>query len=221
MNIILSDIEVRILGCLIEKEATTPDVYPLTMNSLVSACNQKSNRDPVMELPEEEVTAAVNSLIDKTLVSIYQSSRNRMPKYQHKLRFRAFDEFNFSLPQLAVIGVLFLRGPQTLGEIRTRCARVHEFADLDAVIATLTQLEQHADGPYAKMLPRQAGRKEPRYAHLFSGEVEVADVIVGESQSARSTSQSRLQELETEVVELRAKLLELEQRFSEFTQQFE
>lgn len=221
MNIILSEIEVRILGCLIEKEATTPDAYPLTLNSLVSACNQKSNRDPVMELPEHEVTSAVNSLIDKTLVSIYQSSRNRIPKYQHKLRFRAFDEFNFSLSQLAVIGVLFLRGPQTLGEIRTRCARVHEFTDLDAVIATLSQLEQHADGPYATMLPRQAGRKESRYAHLFSGEVEQAEVMVGESQSTRTNNQSRLEELELEVVELKQKLLDLEQRFGEFAQQFD
>ena len=221
MNLTLSAIEVRILGCLIEKQATTPDVYPLTLNSLLSACNQKSSREPVMELDESEVLAALDTLIAKTLASIYRSSRNRMPKYQHRLHQRAFDEFNFSMPELAVLGVLFLRGPQTLGEIRTRCARIHEFQDMDAVIKVLKELEENTDGPYVTMLPRQAGRKEPRYTHLFCGEVETLDYPVSGDVNASIKSSSQLEELELEVSDLREKLLGLEHRFDEFVKQFE
>ena len=131
MNFNITPIEARILGCLIEKEATTPDVYPLTLNSLLSACNQKSSREPVMELDTDDLMTALDNLIGKTLVSTWKSDRNRMAKYQHKLRHRVSDKFNFSLPELAVLGILFLRGPQTVGEIRSRCARIHGFDNLD------------------------------------------------------------------------------------------
>lgn len=172
LDITLAAIEVRILGCLIEKQATTPDVYPLTVNALLSACNQKTNREPVMDLFESDVETALDSLMEKTLASRYQSGRSRMVRYQHKLHQRAFDEFNFTTPELAVLCVLFLRGSQTPGEIRSRCARIHEFADLDSVITTLDKLAENPHGPYATVLPRQIGRKESRYAHLFSGDVE-------------------------------------------------
>lgn len=221
VELILTAIEVRVLGCLIEKQATTPDVYPMTLNSLLAACNQKTNREPVMELGEAELMDALDKLVEKTLASTWQSARNRTIKYQHRLHQRVFDEFNFSMPELAVLAVLFLRGPQTLGEIRTRCARIHEFNDMDAVTEVLNALEENDYGPYVTMLPRQAGRKESRYAHLFCGEVEsISSPDSGVATSAVKGS-SRLEELELEVSELREKLRGLEVRFDEFVKQFE
>ena len=221
MNDTLSPIEVRILGCLIEKEATTPDVYPLTLNSLLTACNQKSSRDPAMELTSDEVLPALDSLIDKTLVSAWKAGHNRMAKYQHKLRDRVSEKFNFSLPELAVLGVLFLRGPQTVGEIRTRCSRIHEFDSLDAVSGVLATLESNPDGPYVTMLARQEGRKEPRYAHLFGGEPE--EIAPEGMETSRGTGgvSSRVEALEHEVSELKSTLQALEQRLDGFMKQFE
>ena len=221
MNDTLSPIEVRILGCLIEKEATTPDVYPLTLNSLLTACNQKSSREPVMELTADEVLPALDHLIDKTLVSTWKAGHNRMAKYQHKLRHRVSDKFNFTAPELAVLGVLFLRGPQTVGEIRSRSARIHEFDGLEAVSKVLAALEANTDGPYVTMLARQEGRKEPRYAHLFCGEPDEAVQTGAGSERVVSGGSSRLEALELEVVELKSQLQALEQRFEAFKQQFE
>lgn len=222
MNITLTPIEARILGCLIEKEATTPDVYPLTLNSLLLACNQKSSREPIMELISDDLVTALDSLIDKTLVSTWKSDHNRMAKYQHKLQHRVSDKFNFSEPELAVLGVLFLRGPQTVGEIRTRCSRIHEFDSLEAVSGVLTALEANSDGPYVTMLARQEGRKEPRYAHLFCGEpVEPSIPATGGPGRTTSSSGSRVEALELEVAELKSALTALEQRFETFKQQFE
>ena len=222
MNLTLSPIEARILGCLIEKEATTPDVYPLTLNSLLLACNQKSSREPVMELTSDDVMPALDSLIDKTLVSTWKSDHNRMAKYQHKLRHRVSDKFNFSGPELAVLGVLFLRGPQTVGEIRTRCSRIHEFDSLDAVTSVLTGLEENPDGPYVTMLARQEGRKESRFAHLFCGEPEETTTSSsGKVAAITGGSGSRVEALELEVSELKLALQELELRFETFKQQFD
>ncbi len=220
MNVTLTPIEVRILGCLIEKEATTPDVYPLTLNSLLLACNQKSSREPVMDLVCADLEPALDSLVDKTLVSSWKAGHNRMPKYQHKLRDRVSDTFNFSLPELAVLGVLFLRGPQTVGEIRSRCSRIHEFESLEAVADILTALEENLDGPYVTLLPRQEGRKEPRYAHLFCGEPDVSSVP-GIASERSSGGSSPLASLEVEVRELKAALQALDERFEEFKKQFE
>jgi uncharacterized protein YceH (UPF0502 family) len=221
LDITLSAVEARILGCLIEKQATTPDVYPLTLNSLQSACNQKSNREPVMDLEVSEVDAALDTLMEKTLASRYQSGRSRMPRYQHRLHQRAFDEFNFSTPELAVLGVLFLRGPQTTGEIRSRSARIHEFNDLDEVNAVIKNLEENPYGPYVVMLARQAGRKESRYAHLFCGEVDDPAPIEPGTHATAAGSTSRLEQLEQEVTELTDRLLSLEQRFDAFVEQFD
>lgn len=221
MNFTLTPIETRILGCLVEKEATTPDVYPLTLNSLLLACNQKSSREPVMDLTSDDVLPALDSLIEKTLVSTWKSDHNRMGKYQHKLQHRVSDKFNFSGPELAVLGVLFLRGPQTVGEIRTRCARIHEFDSLDSVGTVLHELQEHPDGPYVAMLPRQEGRKEPRYAHLFCGEPDegIQSGIVPGQKSAEGIS--RVEALELEVGELKSALRVLEERFETFRKQFE
>lgn len=221
MNFTLTPIEARILGCLIEKEATTPDVYPLTLNSLLLACNQKSSREPVMELTSEDILPALDSLIEKTLVSTWKSGHNRMGKYQHKLKHRVSDKFSFSDQELAVLGVLFLRGPQTVGEIRTRCARIHEFESLDAVTSVLSDLQQNPDGPYVAMLPRQEGRKESRYAHLFCGEPEESSRPASVPGQESTEGGSRLEALELEVGELKSALRELEERFETFRRQFE
>ena len=221
LELALSAIEVRILGCLIEKQATTPDVYPLTVNALLTACNQKSNREPVMDLGASDVMTALDSLIEKTLASLYQSGRSRMAKYRHKLHQRVFDEFNFSTPELAVLGVLFLRGPQTPGEIRSRSARIHEFQDPVAVIEVLKELEENSDRPYVKMLPRQAGRKESRYEHFLGDDVEWFVEPDHGVQASSVGSKSRLEELELNVSELKENLSDLEHRFAEFVKQFE
>ena len=221
MNFTNSPIEVRVLGCLIEKEATTPDVYPLTLNSLLTACNQKSSREPVMELSSEDLITALDSLIDKTLVSTWKSDHNRMAKYQHKLRHRVSDKFNFSLPELAVLCVLFLRGPQTIGEIRTRSSRIHEFDNLDAVADVLKALEDNPDGPYVTMLARQEGRKEPRFAHLFSGEPDETTTSGTRIESLAGGGNTRVDALELQVSELKSGLQALEQRLETFMKQFE
>jgi uncharacterized protein YceH (UPF0502 family) len=221
LNFTLTPIEVRILGCLIEKEATTPYVYPLTLNSLLTACNQKTSREPVMELNSDDLITALENLIDKTLVSAWKSDHNRMAKYQHKLRHRISDKFNFSLPELAVLCVLFLRGPQTVGEIRTRCSRIHEFENLDAVAAVIKALEDNPDGPYVTMLARQEGRKEARYAHLFCGVPDETSEPGTGINRATSEDNSRLQALELEVKELKSALETLENRLGSFMQQFE
>lgn len=221
MDATISPIEVRILGCLIEKEATTPDAYPLTLNSLLTASNQKSSRDPVMELTSDDVMAALDSLIDKTLAATWQSGHNRMPKYKHKLRHRVSDKFNFSLPELAVLCVLFLRGPQTCGEIRTRCSRIHEFDNLDAVAGVLKALEDNPDGPYVTMLARQEGRKESRYAHLFCGEPDEAAMQSSGLERAVGAGNPRVEALELQVSALQSDLQALEQRLETFMKQFE
>ena len=221
MNFNITPIEVRILGCLIEKEATTPDVYPLTLNSLLTACNQKSSREPVMELTSADVMTALDNLIDKTLVSTWKSGHNRMAKYQHKLRHRVSDKFDFSMPELAVLGVLFLRGPQTVGEIRTRCSRIHEFDNLDAVAGVLKALEDNPDGPYVTMLARQEGRKESRYAHLFCGEPDETAMPSTGFERAAGGDNSRVEALELQVSELKSELQALEQRLETFMKQFE
>ena len=221
MNFILTPVEVRILGCLIEKEATTPDVYPLTLNSLLTACNQKSSREPVMDLTTEDLMPALDNLIDKTLVATWASGHNRTVKYRHKLNDRISDKLDFSLQELAVLGVLFLRGPQTVGEIRTRSARMHEFDTLDHVAQVLKALERNPDGPYVTMMPRQEGRKESRYAHLFCG--EPAEIMPPASEPGRVTTgvNARVESLALEVQELKSALELLEQRLDDFMKQFE
>lgn len=223
MNFTIDPIEARILGCLIEKEATTPDVYPLTLNGLLAACNQKTSREPVMELRSDELLPALDSLIDKTLVSTWKAGHNKMAKYQHKLRHRVSDKFDFSLPELAVLCILFLRGPQTAGEIRSRSSRIHEFDNPEAVAEVLKALEDNPDGPYTTMLPRQEGRKEPRFAHLFCGEPDDSySLSFNAATPARSgNGNARMEALEEQVTELKSQLQALELRLEQFITQFE
>ncbi len=174
MNVELDAIEVRVLGSLVEKDLTTPDYYPMTVSALTNACNQKSNRDPVMSLSDNQVLDALGSLSQKYLAWEKGGAGGRVPRYAHKLSGTLTKTFEFSRRQLAVLAVLFLRGPQTAGEIRARTTRMCEFQDLGEVEETLMELAVRDDGPYVIELPREAGRRECRYAHLFSGEVDLA-----------------------------------------------
>ena len=176
MNIELDPVEVRVLGSLVEKGLTTPDYYPMTVSALTNACNQKSNRDPVMDLSESQVLDALASLSQQYLVMEKGGAGGRVPRYAHKLSGTLMQTYDFSIRELGVLAVLFLRGPQTPGEIRVRTTRMCEFQNLSEVEEALTGLMQREDGPCAVELPREPGRRERRYAHLFSGPVDVTSL---------------------------------------------
>ena len=218
MTTILKDIEVRVLGSLVEKQVTTPEYYPLTLNSLTLACNQKNNRSPVTSYSEEEVAQALESLREKNLAYVFYGSTSRVPKYKHVLP----EVMHLSLPELALICVLLLRGPQTTGELVTRAFRLHEFAGLEEVDATLNSLISREPDALVTRLPRQPGQKEVRYAHLLSGEVSVdaANQEVAPSRS-RSRDKDRVAKLEAEVETLKAEVGMLKKQFENFKKQFE
>jgi uncharacterized protein len=218
LTTILNDIEVRVLGSLVEKQVTTPEYYPLTLNSLTLACNQKNNRSPVTSYSEEEVAQALESLREKNLAYVFYGSTSRVPKYKHVLP----EVMHLSLPELALICVLLLRGPQTTGELVTRAFRLHEFSGLEEVDATLNSLISREPDPLVTRLPRQPGQKEVRYAHLLSGEVSVdaANQEVAPSRS-RSRDKDRVATLEAEVETLKAEVGMLKKQFESFKKQFE
>ena len=173
MNIEFSPLEARVIGCLIEKEITTPDQYPLSLNALTNACNQKTNRDPVLELSEAQVQQTVDALMKKHMVSDRSAGYGgRVTKYKHRFCNTEFGPLKFSKQELGVLCVMLLRGPQTPGELRSRTNRLCEFADADEVEVTLKSLMSREDGPFIARLPRAAGARESRYAHLFSGTIE-------------------------------------------------
>ena len=210
MNIVLSPIEARIIGCLIEKEVTTPDHYPLTLNSLTTACNQKSNREPVLSLSESEVLDAVDGLIARRMVSDESSFNSRVNKYQHRFCNTEFGDLQFTEQQRAIICCMLLRGPQTPGELRTRTGRLANFTDVKEVEATLERLATREAGALVVKLPREAGKRESRYQHLLSGEVDVeAFATASSGVAAPSASSEKLEELESEVASLRAEVAEL------------
>jgi uncharacterized protein len=220
--VILTEIETRVLGSLIEKDITTPDYYPLSLNALVNACNQKNNRDPVMTLDEAAVRDALATLQEKRLAGPASGADSRVAKFEHRLQ----EVFNFDRRETAVVCVLLLRGPQTPGELRSRTDRMYHFEALDDVVSTLDRLSQR-EPPLARVLPRQPGTKESRYTHLFSGEPPVSseDVNVARTPSsatagANSTS-DRLTTLEQEVSRLRQELSEVQQQLAAFRKQFE
>ena len=223
--VILSEIETRVLGSLIEKDITTPDYYPLSLNALVNACNQKNNRDPVMTLEEETVRHALNTLQEKRLAGPASGADSRVTKFEHRLQ----EVFNFDRREIAVVCVLLLRGPQTPGELRSRTERMYHFEALDDIISTLDRLAQR-EPSLARVLPRQPGMKESRYTHLFSGEPTVSDVAGTESVASRASSPAnagttlvidRLASLEEEVAHLRQELAEVQQQLAAFRRQFE
>jgi uncharacterized protein YceH (UPF0502 family) len=209
MNIEFSPNEARVIGCLLEKEITTPDQYPLSLNALTNACNQKTNRDPVLELSEAVVQQAVDSLMKKYLVSDKSAGYGgRVTKYKHRFCNTEFGSLKFSAQEVGIICVLLLRGPQTPGELRARTNRLCEFADADQVEATLRNLMAREDGPFIARLPRAAGARESRYAHLFSGIIEsVEEPSAAEESTAGAASMSqRVSRLEELVAQLRVEI---------------
>jgi len=218
VNFLLSEIEVRVLGSLVEKDATTPDYYPLSINALVNACNQKSNRDPFMTLTEDAVRQALESLKVKRLAGPVNSADSRVTKYEHRMQ----EVFNFSRGENAVLCVLMLRGPQTPGELRGRTERIHAFEDLDEVQSALQKLMQR-DPPLAQVLQRQPGTKESRYVHLFCGLVEafVMPEPNATPRALRMDNAERLEKLEETVAGLHKEVEDLRQQFAGFRKQFE
>ena len=220
MNIILNHLETRVLGSLIEKDVTTPDYYPLSLNALVNACNQKNNRDPVMNLDEETVRQALETLQEKRLAGPTSSADSRVTKYEHRLQ----EAFNFTRGETAILCVLLLRGPQTPGELRGRTERMHRFEDLTEVQSTLQRLMQR-DPPLVRVLPRQPGTKEARYMHLLAGDVEdAADVARAPSPAfvpTNSGDTDRITRLEDEIADLRKEVADLKQQLASFRKQFE
>jgi uncharacterized protein len=213
---LLSDVEVRVLGALIEKDITTPDYYPLSLNALVNACNQKNNRDPVMALGEEAVRAALESLQRQRLAGPASGADGRVTKYEHRLQ----EVFNFDRREIAILCVLLLRGAQTPGELRGRTERMYRFEELEDVHATLDRLSQR-ESPLVAVLPRQPGTKESRYMHLFSGNAAPLDVLPARSSASYSADEDRIAELESEVAELRKEVAEIRQQLAAFRKQFE
>jgi len=214
---ILTDIETRALGSLIEKDITTPDYYPLSLNALVNACNQKNNRDPVMTLDEDSVSDALATLQEKRLAGPATGADSRVTKYEHRLQ----EVFNFDRREIAVLCVLLLRGPQTPGELRGRTERMYHFEGLDDVISTLDRLAQRQP-PLAAVLPRQTGTKESRYMQLLSGDAPPAvDVARSPSRGTDSSADDRLSHMENEVAELRREVTEIHQQLAAFRKQFE
>ena len=225
MDHVLNDVDVRILGALIEKEITTPDYYPLSLHALTTACNQTSNRHPVVSYDEATVSSAVDRLRRASLVRGMQRSDSRVTKYQHLLA----EAMNLAGRELAVMCVLMLRGPQTAGEIKTRATRLADFATLADVEDTLTSCIERLPSAVVR-LPRQPGQKELRYAHLLSGDEAVefiapeSDVADGVHASARdevSESSARLEALEGAMSELRSEMSDLRKQLEDFRRQFE
>ena len=223
METILSEVEARVLGCLIEKEMTTPEYYPLSLNALTNACNQKSNREPAMQLEEDEIRRALNHLESQSLVRSIAESR--ATKFEHRLQ----DAFNFYRPEVAIVCELLLRGPQTPGELRTRASRMHPFEDLDSVHSALERLSKR-EPPLVTVLPRQPGTKEARYTHLMGETAPAADIReqsgkqempMGFRDARGSRETVNVEALACEVAQLREEISELRAQFAAFRKQFE
>jgi len=226
VSIFLNRLEARVLGALVEKDITTPDYYPLSLNALVNACNQKNNRDPVMTLDEAGVRAALDALHDKSLAGPASGADSRVTKYEHRLQ----EMFNFTRGETALLCVLLLRGPQTLGELRARTERMHRFEDLPEVQSSLERLIER-DPPLARVLPRQPGTKESRYMHLLSGDMEDPGRADGSvpwapspanpvsNAAISSTDRDRITNLEDEVATLRKEVADLKQQLERFPAQ--
>jgi hypothetical protein len=220
--VILTQIETRVLGSLIEKDITTPDYYPLSLNALVNACNQKNNREPVMSLDETAVRDALATLQEKRLAGPASGADSRVTKFEHRLQ----EIFNFDRREIAIVCVLLLRGAQTPGELRSRTDRMYRFEALEDVVSTLDRLAQRQPS-LARVLPRQPGTKESRHTHLFSGEPSVteasADVARASSPGSGGANSvaDRVTSLEQEVSSLRHELSEVQQQLATFRKQFE
>jgi uncharacterized protein YceH (UPF0502 family) len=210
MDLVLHPVEVRVLGALLEKEITTPEYYPLSLNALINACNQKSNRDPAVSFDEETVEQALRSLRDKGLLLSVSGAGSRVQKYGHRIS----EKLNLGRPELAVLCELMVRGPQTVGELRTHAGRMHPFDDLDQVQSVIDRLPE-----LITKLERRPGEKESRFAHLLSGAPAISDELP--EAPVPPARADRIAALETEVAKLRSEVEELRQQFSSFRKQFE
>jgi uncharacterized protein len=218
MELRLTATEVRVLGSLIEKDITTPEYYPLSLNALVNACNQKSNREPVMQLDEDAVRGALEALQQQRMAGPARGADSRVTKYEQRLQ----EVFNFTRPEIALLCLLLLRGPQTPGELRGRAERLHRFEALEDVQSALQKLMQR-EPPLAKILPRQPGTKESRYAHLLAGDVaglEESSQVVA-LLTPKAADAERVARLEEEVAELRREFSEIKDQLERVRKQFE
>jgi uncharacterized protein YceH (UPF0502 family) len=217
---LLTDVEVRVLGALIEKDITTPDYYPLSLNALVNACNQKNNREPVMALDEDTVSTALAMLQEKRLAGPAGGADSRVTKYEHRMQ----EVYNFDRREIAVLCVLLLRGPQTPGELRGRTERMYRFEELEDAVSTLDRLSQRQPALVA-VLPRQPGTKESRYMQLFSGEAPPTEPMQartgGGASSGATAGGDRIARLEGEVAELRNEIAGMREQLESFRKQFE
>jgi len=217
---ILTPIEVRVLGSLIEKQITTPEYYPLTVNALIAACNQKNNRNPVTSFNEGEVEDALYTLRDKNLAYVFHGSTSRVPKYKHVVP----EVMHLSPPEVAAMCVLMLSGPQTVGEIRTRGTRLYDFSGLEEVEETLRALAVREDDPLVIKLPRQPGQKDARYVHLLSGQPDIEEItesMPAERSTRRASDAERVANLEQQVQSLTDQVAKLTEQFESFKKQFE
>jgi uncharacterized protein YceH (UPF0502 family) len=218
----LTEIETRVLGSLIEKQVTTPEYYPLTLNALTLACNQKNNRNPVTSYSENQVSDALESLREKNLAYVFYGSTSRVPKYKHVMP----EVMHLNHAEMALMCVLMLRGPQTPGELRGNGSRLHEFASLEEIEETLNGLISREPEPLVVRLPRQPGQKEVRFVHLLSGEIDL-EALAAESErapaaaSSRRTGSEQIERLEQKVDALTAEVEGLRAQFEQFRKQFE
>jgi len=219
VDIHLSPYEARVIACLMEKQRTTPENYPLSLNALTNACNQKSSRDPVLDLDEATVQETIDALMKKHYVSEKSGFGSRVTKYQHRFCNTEFGTLKFSDQEVGIVCVLLLRGPQTPGELRTRTERLCRFQDIHEVEATLAQLMNRDDGPFVMQLPREPGKREVRYAHLFCGDVEMP--VAAETTSVEPVEQdvdySRIERLEQMVGRMLEELEILKARVDRIT----
>lgn len=208
-------IEMRVIGCLMEKEITTPDQYPLSLNALVNACNQKSNREPVTQLSELEVQDAVDALVGRGLVTEINASHSRVSKYQHRFCNTEFSDLQLSPAETAIICLMFVRGAQTPGELRSRSGRLHSFQSRDEVELALQSLQMKTGGPYVCLLPREPGKREQRYQECFCSESERPAVTAVEASFSAHSNDAYTQQLETKVQELEEQIEKLNERIQE------
>ena len=202
----LTATEARVLGCLLEKQVTTPEQYPLSVNGVVTACNQKTNREPVMNLSESDVQEQLDNLVKRHFLRTVSGFGNRVTKYEQRFCNSEFGNLKLSAAEVAVITTLLLRGAQTPGELRSRASRMYEFSDMAEVESILENLATREDGPYVIRLAREPGKRESRYMHLFCGEVDEAIAAADQLPAASGDLQARVEMLETEVAELKQRL---------------
>ncbi|WMY72857.1 YceH family protein [Buttiauxella selenatireducens] len=203
----LTAVEARVVGSLMEKQVTTPEQYPMSVNGVVTACNQKTNREPVMDLKEHDVQETLDTLVKRHFLRTVSGFGNRVTKYEQRFCNSEFGDLKLSAAEVAVVTILLLRGAQTPGELRSRAGRMFEFSDMAQVEATLENLANREDGPFVVRLPREPGKRESRYMHLFSGEVDASQTISSESVAPPGDDlTARVEQLENEVAELKQRL---------------